>query len=378
MIEFYSNDDVEFRIVLTHDVHDLRPRVTREFGGVVHRFSYDSQLDGMQHVYRRLRHVANVENADCVITNDSLGTAAMAACSLKSTRIVVLHGDAEYYYRNGASVSQTFDSIICVSDTVQAGLMSRLRHTGLHCPVVKILPPFRQRNRQVELPPHAPSALRLIFCGRQTEGKGFDDLPKIDRLLQNQQVLVEWTIILPVVLEETEWLQSGHVTVHESIDNEAVLELMCQSDVLCFPTRSEGFGLVVAEAIASGAVPVVSDLPIMREITSNGRVGVLAPIGDFEAWASAIETLARSDRERHRLRDSCLAHAKTHWCPTNAAALFVDKCLNAKRQPNRSSQPLYGSRLDSQWIPNSVTRLVRKLKLSLNRMMRQRNGFKNE
>jgi rhamnosyl/mannosyltransferase len=69
------------------------------------------------------------------------------------------------------------------------------------------------------------------------------------------------------------------------------------SDVIVLPsvTRAEAFGLVVLEGMAAGCVPVVSDLPGVRDLVS--RTGVVVPPRDVERLRHALLDLA-NDRAR--------------------------------------------------------------------------------
>jgi glycosyltransferase involved in cell wall biosynthesis len=69
----------------------------------------------------------------------------------------------------------------------------------------------------------------------------------------------------------------------------------------------EGFGLPAVEALAAGAVVVVSDIPAFREVA--GEAAVFCPPGEVERWAdsvgsllvgsaSAPEALLRAERAR--------------------------------------------------------------------------------
>lgn len=52
------------------------------------------------------------------------------------------------------------------------------------------------------------------------------------------------------------------------------------------PSRAEGFGLPLIEALACGALVVASDLPVLREVA--GEAAILQPVSDLEAWSDVL------------------------------------------------------------------------------------------
>ncbi len=68
-------------------------------------------------------------------------------------------------------------------------------------------------------------------------------------------------------------------------------------DVFAFPSRYEGLGGALIEAMAAGLPVVTTDLPVTREVT--GGSAVLVPTGDVSALAAAIAAAPRAtDRSR--------------------------------------------------------------------------------
>jgi glycosyltransferase involved in cell wall biosynthesis len=56
--------------------------------------------------------------------------------------------------------------------------------------------------------------------------------------------------------------------------------------LLLITSEREGFGLPALEAMAAGAVVVMSDIPNLREIA--GGAGVFCPVGEVDAWVDVV------------------------------------------------------------------------------------------
>jgi glycosyltransferase involved in cell wall biosynthesis len=77
---------------------------------------------------------------------------------------------------------------------------------------------------------------------------------------------------------------------------------------LIAPSRAEGFGLPLAEAMALGVPVVCSDLPVFAEVA--GEAALAVPVGDAEALASAIEVIGADAGLRDRLAGEGRMRAK--------------------------------------------------------------------
>lgn len=88
--------------------------------------------------------------------------------------------------------------------------------------------------------------------------------------------------------------------------------LMRAADLFVSGSHSEGSGYALLEALACGAVPVVTDIPSFRALTGNGRVGKLWPCGDVARLAEALVSTAASRPTPEQVRvhfDAALSFA---------------------------------------------------------------------
>lgn len=80
-----------------------------------------------------------------------------------------------------------------------------------------------------------------------------------------------------------------------------VPELLGASDVAVLASHTEGFGIVLAEAMSAGTPIISTDIPACREVLNSGKCGLLVPPRNSEAVANAILRLIEDDVLSDRL-----------------------------------------------------------------------------
>ena len=75
------------------------------------------------------------------------------------------------------------------------------------------------------------------------------------------------------------------------VDDALVPTLMRSSRAVCYPSRGEGFGLPVLEALACGAQVITSADTVMQEVA--GTAARLVPVGDVSALAAEMASTAQ-------------------------------------------------------------------------------------
>jgi glycosyltransferase involved in cell wall biosynthesis len=98
----------------------------------------------------------------------------------------------------------------------------------------------------------------------------------------------------------------GLVEEHNALTDAQVGALVCGARALLLPSVAEGFGLPLAEALASGVPAICSDIPVFRELGRNAPE-YLDPL-DLRAWSDAIVEYSRPDSVRRAAQIERLAH----------------------------------------------------------------------
>lgn len=74
-----------------------------------------------------------------------------------------------------------------------------------------------------------------------------------------------------------------------------------RADIVVLPSYREGLPKALLEAASMGRPMVATDVPGCREVVLPHKTGLLAPLGDVEALASALEMLVGDAEMRNRL-----------------------------------------------------------------------------
>jgi len=112
------------------------------------------------------------------------------------------------------------------------------------------------------------------------------------------------------------------VRLHGEVPDTTLQALYGRADAFVLPTFFEGYGMVLAEALARG-LPVVSTTPGAIPDTVPGDAGILVPPGDALALRAALAALL--DDPARRVRVAAAARAARSALPTwpQAVARFA-------------------------------------------------------
>ena len=205
-----------------------------------------------------IRRTAGVDGVEAHMILPT-GLVGLIAARMRRVPLVVYsHGRDVRSYVEHSSVLRSLSRLVVQSSaaviTNSQETADQLRSIGIE---PRVIVPGTDLSRFRPTP--RPERRRVLYMGGNVGHKGYD----VARELAD-------TLIGPGINE---------------VEYAEVARLMAEHDVLLVPSRTEAFGLVAVEAIASGRWVVANAVGGLREIVEEGVNGTLVHDGDF---ASAL------------------------------------------------------------------------------------------
>lgn len=111
------------------------------------------------------------------------------------------------------------------------------------------------------------------------------------------------------------------VSLHSPVKN--IGDYLVDASIYAFPSRSDGFGLVITEAMECGLPTVALDCPCGPcEIVSE-RTGIVVPKQDIEAFRAALKKLMDSESLRQEMGLAAQIEVKRFY-PDNIMPKWLD------------------------------------------------------
>lgn len=208
-----------------------------------------------------------------------------------SNKIAWLHTDLETNHwsklafkddNEETSAYKSFDTVICVTENVRRILLEKfgsdIRTTVISNPIRKDNILSLSQRGECDIP-KSPDTLRVFYLGRLQQEKGADRLLQAHKRLIDEGEKLELIMVgdgcdmdeLRAYVERSDLKDSVQMLGY--LDNP--YPYMKTADLFVCPSRAEGFGLVLVEAM-------ILDLPVMstdcagpNEISDGGKYGMM-------------------------------------------------------------------------------------------------------
>jgi glycosyltransferase involved in cell wall biosynthesis len=95
-----------------------------------------------------------------------------------------------------------------------------------------------------------------------------------------------------ILAEAQDLVDAGVVTFTGELDRDAARAQLERSDLFVLPSTGEGMPMALLEAMACGLPSIVSDSGAMGAMVTSADAGMVVPVGDAAALASALDAAA--------------------------------------------------------------------------------------
>jgi len=187
------------------------------------------------------------------------------------------------------------------SSLVEAGVNpSRIRRIALGADLHAFSP----------VPRSTQGTFRVLFAGKVGQHKGIAYLLEAFRRMRS--LSTELVIAGPVVGTGRAFLERRDLyTWLGPLDSAALADEMRKCDVLVVPSVIEGFGLVIAEAMATGMPVIASTHSIGPEIIRDGVSGFLVQPRDVDTLSERLQQLATNRRLAQSMGEAAVIDARS-------------------------------------------------------------------
>lgn len=171
----------------------------------------------------------------------------------------------------------------------------------------------------------------VLFVGRVTGDKGIQEL--LDAFSRVLSSLNDDVILLIIGPFETDgkllFDNIGDDIVRSNIRiigfSDTPESYMAIADVLCLPSYREGFGTVVIEAAAMGVPAIGTNIYGLSDAIVDGQSGILVPVKDSQALASALYKILENDVLRRNMSAHAYSRAVESFDSEHCSNLLIQE-----------------------------------------------------
>jgi glycosyltransferase involved in cell wall biosynthesis len=256
------------------------------------------------------------------------------------------HDTAERYKAIFHRVYQQMDALICHSDHVRGrlelefGIDREKVHVIPHGPFFYDLPPVDRNDVRAKygIPAHRQL---VLWQGIIFPYKGVDVLLKAWQQVEQNAPDVHLIIagtgsseLLAELKAQVQGLGLNNVALDlRFASTEELVAIYRAADIVVYPYRAITTSGALATGLSLGKAVVASDLPVFRELLTDGETALLVSPGNIDQLAQALLTLLMNESLRHRVAEQVRAinFGPQSWQKIAASTLQVYRSALAQR-----------------------------------------------
>ena len=264
---------------------------------------------------------------DAIISHGGRSTCLFRRAKPRHTPLIAVN------HSNNVKRSVGADIYFNISNHIEQ-LIKRRTSKGIHFRVINC-----PRELSTFEPKEAATPVRLSFMGRLTASKGGDILLKA--LAQVRDQGIDFHLSIAGSGEQRKELEAlrdrlgleDKVSFAGQVSNP--IEFLASADIFCFPTLGEGFPISPIEAFAAGCAVIGTDDPGTAELLEQGKLGLVVPRGDAQAFADALAQLIQNPEQRLTLAQRAQQRYQERYTPEKAKACFLQALQDSIAQFKR-------------------------------------------
>lgn len=222
------------------------------------------------------------------------------------------------------------DAIVAIGSRAAADYRHRYPGVPVHeIPYACDLEAFRAAASRHPRRNDRRGTCRFLFAGQMIARKGVDVLLEAFARLADEGVDASLVLVgregeLPGFLDAVPAAARRRLEYLGFRQPSELPDLFAEADVFVLPSRHDGWGVVVNQALGAG-LPVVTSTGACAgvDLVADGREGLHVPPGDARALTEAMRRIANEPETRARMSEAALARADS-LSPARAAAKWVE------------------------------------------------------
>ena len=247
-----------------------------------------------------------IETGQTQIVCNFVGSYFMAACLAKKLYgdkvkvIAVVHNDEEVYYKNFCLYEPYIDKCLVISEKIRRTLIERNFPLDKCLTLQWEIPCGQMLERKYS---EEKEPIRIGYAGRIViVQKRVDQLIEIAKLLRSRGIDFQMELAgvgsyFKTMKEKiTEEQLDKNVKLIGYLEHKEMQLFWKRQDIMVSCSEYEGHSISQCEAMAAGAVPILTDVSGVRDDIKNGENGFVTAIGVPEQIADRISDLARNKK----------------------------------------------------------------------------------
>jgi glycosyltransferase involved in cell wall biosynthesis len=360
LIKFSNNPDIENHIIYTINIEktpffSIQPVA----GAVTEKVFYYSPKWNFYYTSGKLARLLPAENI-LLVAHDWLELGMVSNLGLRYKVVYFVHGAYDYYYKLAQLHTHSIDKFITVAKNIETKLAQLLPQRKSDIIYVRFPVPaidFEKKKGEEEI--------NIIFAARLEYAKGYPLIPLIANELLKKAVKFCLHIVGPD-MESTDkkvvWNENINVCFYGNISNEKVVQLLKSMHIILLPSLYEGMPVILVESMKAGVIPIVNNIEGgIQELVFENETGYKIDNNAVGGYVEKISHLASDPFKISAMQNNCISLANRLFNPVDNTVIIEDIFLKTELIINNKKSPvkIYGSRLDKQWIPNGITKLIR-------------------